>query len=337
MINILFPWPLLYRTGTESRTKARHINPVSDRTRPRPTAQPWSRPRHSPSAVPACRHSPTPHAAASRSPARVTFPSAPQGHLAPNAPHPTFLQPPRSYRRCREDGRPRRGGGDERNPPPAALPKQRPPAVPGSWPPWPELARGRSRMTRLKLGGRHLSRGQSVTSTSGALARRHPRRRGKMAAATAMAALGRRLAVALRLTGARPGPAAAGLPGCVQGGGLPTGPGWRRGLRRESRGEGRIPAVRTECCFFLWNVAFPLIATQLHAEPVPREPGAGRAPLPRKASAHYAASEGPGRVLRWPKKLGRENSEVRWVPSALPILCVRRRSMTGSVSKCTAL
>ncbi|XP_048810983.1 39S ribosomal protein L47, mitochondrial [Lagopus muta] len=71
-------------------------------------------------------------------------------------------------------------------------------------------------MTRLKLGGRHLSRGQSVTSTSGALARRHPRRRGKMAAATAMAALGRRLAVALRLTGARPGPAAAGLLGFTQ-------------------------------------------------------------------------------------------------------------------------
>lgn len=53
---------------------------------------------------------------------------------------------------------------------------------------------------------------------------------------------------------------------------------------------------------------------QLNAEPVPQEPGTSRAPLSRKVSAYYAASEGPGGVLRWPKKLGRENSEVRWVP-----------------------
>lgn len=48
---------------------------------------------------------------------------------------------------------------------------------------------------------------------------RHPQRRGKMAAARAIAALGRRLAGALRLSGARPGLVAAGLPGYVQGGG----------------------------------------------------------------------------------------------------------------------
>lgn len=83
MINILFPWPLLYRTGTESRTKARHINPVSDRTRPRPTAQPWSRPRHSPSAVPACRHSPTP-----RPP--VPLPGSPFPPLPKVTSHPTL-------------------------------------------------------------------------------------------------------------------------------------------------------------------------------------------------------------------------------------------------------
>lgn len=51
--------------------------------------------------------------------------------------------------------------------------------------------------------------------------------------------------------------------------------------------------------FFSYGMSlFSLIAMQLNAEPVPQEPGTSRAPLSRKVSACYAASEGPGGVLR---------------------------------------
>lgn len=250
MMNILFPWPLLYRTGAESRAKALPVNPVSDRTRPRPTAQPPLRPRQSPSAAPARCPSRRPHTrpihpSAPRPPVpapRVTFPSAPQGHLAPRAPYTTFPQPPIPYRRCLEDGRPRRGRGGERCPPPAALPKQRPPAAAGSWPPWPGLARGRSRKTRLKLGRHHLGKGQSVPPTSGAFdaPSAAPREDGGRQGDSRPGSASRGLAAAVR--------SAAGPDGCRParvrtGRGLLTGPGWRHGLRRESWVEGRNSAA----------------------------------------------------------------------------------------------
>uniref|UniRef100_A0A803Y9F9 Large ribosomal subunit protein uL29m n=1 Tax=Meleagris gallopavo TaxID=9103 RepID=A0A803Y9F9_MELGA len=106
MMNILFPWPLLYRTGAESRTEARTLIPsvsAPGRGQQRsPRYDLGTSPARSPLA--ATVGGPTPARFTSRPPVpapRVTFPSAPQGHLPPNAPHPTFLQPPRPYRQCR--------------------------------------------------------------------------------------------------------------------------------------------------------------------------------------------------------------------------------------------
>lgn len=90
----------------------------------------------------------------------------------PPLPLPPSPQPPRPYRGCRAGGRPLRPRGAERcPPPPAALPRQRPPAAAGSWPPWLVLAAGRGRRAGAKPGGRHFEEGQSDPPASGAFVR----------------------------------------------------------------------------------------------------------------------------------------------------------------------